>query len=240
MRNTARRNTTRRDSILVVMLVLAAAGLITYLLTGRSGEARPDAAGAPPGQEQPANQQGGPSSEPGRDTANPLAIGKPDAPVKMIMYSDFRCPFCGKFSRDTEPVLVDRYVQTGVLRIEWRDYPIFGVQSIDAARAGRAAAEQGRFWEFTRAVYQESPPTGHPDLTRDKLRDFAAKAGVPDLARFEADLGSNRFDSAIQQDLTEGGTIGVYSTPTFLINGRPLLGAQPLETFTAAIDEAAR
>jgi protein-disulfide isomerase len=168
-----------------------------------------------------------------------MALGDPNAPVTMVMYSDFRCPFCAKFSRDTEPELIDRYVDTGTLRLEWRDFPIFGEQSLVAARAGRAAAAQGRFWEFTRAVYAAAPQTGHADLSEDVLVGFAEDAGVPDIPRFTAEMRGTVHAAAIQRDLDEAQRLGVPSTPAFLVNGMPLLGAQPLPVFTTRIDDAA-
>src|SRR5699024_2995863 len=111
---------------------------------------------------------------PRREPGDPLAMGEPDAPVTMLIYSDYRCPFCAKFSQDVQPDLVEEYVETGVLRLEWRDLPIFGEESLEGARAGRAAAEQGKFWEFNDAVYADAPGgTDHPDLTPEVLRGFA-------------------------------------------------------------------
>src|SRR5699024_1196470 len=77
-----------------------------------------------------------------RDEGDPLAMGAVDAPVVMVEFADYRCPFCAKFSRDVEPELIEQYVDTGKLRIEWRDMPIYGEDSARAARAARAAAEQ--------------------------------------------------------------------------------------------------
>lgn len=74
-----------------------------------------------------------------RDPRDATAIGDVDAPVVMISYSEFQCPFCGKFARDTEPALIKKYVDTGVLRIEWRDFPYLGAESTLAGQAGRAA-----------------------------------------------------------------------------------------------------
>ncbi|MFC4004035.1 DsbA family protein [Prauserella oleivorans] len=240
MSKTSGRDTWKRDAVLVVVLVLVAAGLITYLLAKPPGQDAAAPPGQPPSQEQAAAQGENPLANLARrEQGDPLAIGDVDAPVTMVMYSDYRCPFCAKFSRDTEPILVERYVREGVLRIEWRDLPIFGTQSMEAARAGRAAAEQGRFWEFNRAVFGDSPPTGHPDLTQEKLRGYAREVGMPDMEKFTAAMDDQRFDEAIRNDLTEGASIGVSSTPTFVINGEPILGAQPLETFVSAIDRAA-
>ena len=68
-----------------------------------------------------------------------MALGDVDAPVVMISYSEFQCPFCGKYARDTEPILVEKYVDSGVLRIEWRDFPYLGPESTTAAQAGRGS-----------------------------------------------------------------------------------------------------
>ncbi len=73
----------------------------------------------------------------------------------LIEYSDFQCPYCGRFARETKPVLLRDFVERGVLRIEWRNYPIFGEESERAARAAWAAGRQGRFWQFHDLVYAE-------------------------------------------------------------------------------------
>ncbi|QBJ97386.1 disulfide bond formation protein [Rhodococcus sp. ABRD24] len=172
-----------------------------------------------------------------RVDGDPLARGSVDAPVVLVEYSDYRCPFCAKFSRDTEPELVDKYVDAGVLRIEWRDLPIFGEESMVAARAGRAAAAQGKFWEFNSALYAASPDRGHPNLDAAALRGFAEKAGVPDLARFERDAADAAVDADIAGDVLEANMIGVSSTPSFVIDGYPILGAQPLAVFEQLIEK---
>lgn len=172
-----------------------------------------------------------------RKPGDPLAQGSVDAPVVMVMFSDFRCPFCAEFSRTTEPVLVHKYVDTGILRIEWRDFPIFGAQSTAAAIAGRAAAAQGRFFQFSKSVYAVAPQTGHPDLTPADLVGFAHKAGVPDIAAFKAAMNSPAAAKAVTVDLNQASSLGVPSTPAFIINGYPLVGAQPLAEFTSLIDK---
>lgn len=174
-----------------------------------------------------------------RTDGDPLARGSVDAPVVLVAYSDYRCPFCAKFSRDTEPQLVAQYVDAGVLRIEWRDLPIFGEESMAAARAGRAAAAQDKFWEFNAALYAASPDRGHPTLDAAALRGFAQQAGVPDLDRFARDAADRTVDAVIAADVLEANTIGVSSTPSFVVNGYPILGAQPLPVFEQMIEKAA-
>lgn len=173
-----------------------------------------------------------------READDPLALGPLDAPVVMVMFSDFRCPFCARFSRETEPELVERYVDEGLLRIEWRDFPVFGEQSRLAARAGRAAADQGRFWQFTRAVYEAAPDRGHPDLTPRVLHDFAVQAGLEDLDAFDEALRSDRYATSIDADVSQARGLGISGTPSFAVNGRPIVGAQPTPAFVAVIEDA--
>ncbi|MGB2948938.1 MAG: thioredoxin domain-containing protein [Rhodococcus sp. (in: high G+C Gram-positive bacteria)] len=227
----------RRDLWLLGTAVLVAAVLVGVLLTGmRDG----DRSQAVSGGGSTAAPEIGPLGDMARRTVDdPMALGAADAPVVMIAFSDFRCPFCAKFSRETEPELIDRYVDDGTLRIEWRDLPIFGQQSFDAARAGRAAAAQGRFWEFTHAVYADAPATGHADLTIEVLETYAAQAGIEDIARFTADATGTEFDAAITADSTEAQSLGIPATPAFSVNGDPVLGAQPLSEFVDLIDTAA-
>jgi Protein-disulfide isomerase len=157
--------------------------------------------------------------------------------VVLIEYADFKCGYCGKFARDTEPVLIEKYVKKGVLRIEWRNFPIFGEESEGAARAAWAAGRQGRFWEFHRAAYAEDAK--EKGFGEERLTALAREAGVPDIARFTRDLDSAEAKRAVTRDQEEGYGLGATSTPSFLVNGRAIAGAQPLETFTAAIDAAA-
>lgn len=228
----------RRELILIVVLVLVAAGLGLYLLLRPGEQDQRNTAAAPSSSAKSAPKAGPLAGLERREPNDPMAMGDLNAPVVLVEFSDYRCPFCAKFGRETEPELVQRYVKTGKLRIEWRDFPIFGDQSKTAAIAGRAAAAQGKFWEFNKAVFDAAPQHGHPDLPKPKLLEFAKQAGVPDLAKFERDLGDPKYASEMEQDASAASGLGVPSTPAFVINGTPLLGAQPLEEFTKRIDAA--
>ncbi|WP_415947258.1 DsbA family protein [Streptomyces sp. KLOTTS4A1] len=172
-----------------------------------------------------------------REGGDPLAVGEADAPVVLIEYADFRCSFCGKFARDTEPKLIEKYVADGTLRIEWRNFPIFGAESERAARAAWAAGQQGRFWEFHALAYAEdAKEKGFGD---ERTTVLAKEAGVADLARFEKDRDGEAAEQALTKDREEGYGLGVSSTPSFLVNGRPIAGAQPLSAFEEAIEQAA-
>lgn len=171
-----------------------------------------------------------------REAGDKLAVGRADAPVVLIEYSDFKCGYCGKFARDTEPELVKRYVEDGTLRIEWRNFPIFGAESEAAAKAAWAAGQQDRFTAFHAAAYAEGAKA--KGFGEDRLVELAREAGVPDLDRFKADLAGEQAAAALRRDQEEGYRIGVQSTPSFLVNGQPIAGAQPLDAFTAAIAKA--
>ncbi|MBQ1160507.1 thioredoxin domain-containing protein [Streptomyces sp. A73] len=173
-----------------------------------------------------------------RTADDPFARGDKDAPVVMIEYADFGCSFCGKFARDTEPKLVRKYVEKGLLRIEWRNFPVFGKGSERAALAGYAAGQQGRFWQFYDAVYADKDHE-KGSFTTDRLHELAEQAGVKDLDRFDRDRASEAARKLLDKDRTEAYGLGAAATPAFLVNGQPIAGAQPDKVFTDAIERAA-
>lgn len=230
-------NATRSRMTPLVISLIAIIGvlvivIVTFLVTSGGSSSRPPAPVAEA------------ESESGtrlpdlarRDADDPTALGDVDAPVVIVEWADYRCPFCGVFARDTQPTIIKEYVEEGLVRIEWRDLPVFGDESIIAAYAGRAAGEQGLFWEFHDAVFADAPQRGHAELPRQRLIEIAQDIGVPDLVRFEADMDDPDLQALVQADLDEGYSLGVTSTPIFLIGQTPVAGAQPLDTFREAIE----
>lgn len=173
-----------------------------------------------------------------RDDGDPVALGEVDAPVVLVEYSDYQCPYCARFARDTEPVLIKEYVDKGILRIEWRDFPYLGQESHLAAQAGRAAAKQGRFWEYHEQLMANQQRANQGLVTPQFLAGLASAAGL-DTQAFASDFLAEDVAQDVERDLREGRGIGVNGTPSFIINGRPLVGAQPLDVFRAAIDASA-
>lgn len=174
-----------------------------------------------------------------RQPDDPLAKGEVDAPVVLVAYSEFQCPFCGKFANETLPMLIEQYVDTGALRIEWRDLPYLGEESFRAARAARAAAEQDAFWAYHDMLFGDQVPkpnSGH--LTDDYLLGVATDLGL-DVDQFEADYEAGAGEDAIRRDLDAGMRAGVNGTPAFFVNGTPVFGAQPLGVFVETIEAAA-
>ncbi len=138
-----------------------------------------------------------------------------------------------------EPDLVEKYVESGTLRIEWRDFPYQGQESVNAALAARAAQAQGKFWEYHDILYENQQPANSGGFSEDKLLAFAEKAGL-DVRKFERDLKSGRYEKTVQEDFVEGQQRGITGTPTFFINGQTLVGLQSKQTFEQAIEQAER
>lgn len=170
------------------------------------------------------------------DPNDPLAIGDINAPVVLSEWTDYRCPFCSVFATQTLPTLMKKYVDTGKLRIEFNDVYFFGDQSRDAAIAARAAAEQGYYLEYIQVLYAAAPDSGHPDLPREKLIDFAREANVPDLDSFVAALDSPELAAAVDQSHQQAMAWGISGVPFFVIGKQVINGAQPLEIFEQIID----
>src|SRR5699024_10766546 len=168
---------------------------------------------------------------------DPLALGDDDAPVTIIIYSDFKCPYCGHWTRETMPQIEEEYVDTGQVRFEWRDMPVLGEGSLDGALAGRAAANQGKFWEFTDKLYEEEwqENASAADYQAENLADIAEELGM-DRAQFLADIDDEDIATAVDEDLTEATSIGFTGTPGFLVEGLPIMGAQEMDAFHQAIE----
>jgi protein-disulfide isomerase len=134
-----------------------------------------------------------------------------------------------------KPKLNKRYVKDGTLRIEWRDFPYRGQESVDAAVAARAAQSQGRFWEYHDLLF-DSQFSGYSD---ENLIALAGRAGL-DKQRFERDYENARYEPLVRADFQKGLNAGVNGTPTFFINGKVLVGLQPVGVFEKVIEDARR
>ncbi|PBC85165.1 MULTISPECIES: thioredoxin domain-containing protein [unclassified Streptomyces] len=206
--------------------------------TGRGNTSEAAASGAP--EEDPAQQKmfddlAKRTSR--REDGDPLAVGRKDAPVVLVEYADYQCSFCGRFTRETQPGLIKKFVDAGTLRIEFRNFTVFGADSERAARASWAAGQQGKFWQLHDELYAKTRKG--KALAEDKLVELARSSGVDDIDKFRSDMKSEDAERALKKDQTEGYQLGVQSTPSFLVNGRPVAGAQPAEVFAQAIKDAA-
>jgi protein-disulfide isomerase len=155
--------------------------------------------------------------------------GGANAQVTIVEFSDFECPFCGH-AAETLQQIVKSYGDS--VRIVFRDYPLFSHRTAKrAAEAAHCADELGKFWEMHDRLFSKGGPLSDGDLYR-----FATQAGL-DRVKFDACLTSGKYKEAWKPSQDEGNRVGVYSTPSFFINGRLIVGAAGFEVFSKIIDE---
>ncbi|MCF8571206.1 thioredoxin domain-containing protein [Gordonia sp. HY002] len=171
-----------------------------------------------------------------RDPDDPMALGAVDAPVGLVMFTDFQCPYCAQWSTDTLPELLP-YTTSGKLRIEFRDMNVYGDASERAARAAYAAALQGRLLDYHRALFAGGTPRPKTELHDEALIALAERLDL-DVERFRTDYESRRVLSAVRNKASDGFTAGTYTTPAFVLGNEPILGAQPTKVFTDALHRA--
>ncbi|MBX5484406.1 MAG: thioredoxin domain-containing protein [Myxococcaceae bacterium] len=163
------------------------------------------------------------------DIGNAPVKGPKNAPVTIVEWSDFQCPFCGRVA-PTVKQIEEQY--KGKVRIAFKHQPLpFHQNAKIAAMAAMAANEQGKFWEMHDLLFKNQQ-----HLDRASLDKYAEQIGL-DMAKFRAAMDSNKFEAQINADSAEGMKVGANGTPTFYINGRQVVGAQPFEAFKAVIDE---
>ncbi|HMC95150.1 MAG TPA: thioredoxin domain-containing protein, partial [Polyangia bacterium] len=183
-----------------------------------------------------------PAPSPGAPAAPPEPEGKFDvrlgdapvkgpatAPVTLIAFSDFQCPFCSRAVPTVRQLESD---YQGKLRIAFKQFPLpFHDHAHLAAEAALAANEQGKFWQYHDKLFANQQA-----LERPALETYAQELGL-DMAKFRAALDSGKFKDKVDAEAKEGAAVGTTGTPTFFINGTRLVGAQPLDAFKAVIDK---
>jgi protein-disulfide isomerase len=170
-----------------------------------------------------------PRHTPTVDEADP-ALGHPQAAVTIVAYSDFQCPFCAR----VEPTLKEIHrAYRDRVRIVWKDFPLTTIhpQAFKAAEASHCAADQKRYWEYHDRLFANQARMTAADLT-----GYARALGL-DVPAFSTCLESSRYRARVQASLDAGAELGVEATPTLLINGRTVSGAQPIEVLAGIIDE---
>jgi protein-disulfide isomerase len=226
--------------ILMPLTFLLGIGL-GYLLWGRA----PTVTGAQ------ASGTGGPAAEAsavsqeevGAPTAVPLvtrydvpvdddpALGPADAPITIVEFSDFECPFCQKWNAEVFGKIKEQY--SDQVRIVYRDFPLESIHAnaFPAAEAANCANEQGAFWPYHDKLFSMEK-----GLSQQAYTQYASDLGL-NLDDFSACLESGKYKQEVQADFDFAANLGVRSTPTFFINGIALVGAQPFEVFQEVIEK---
>ena len=169
-------------------------------------------------------------------TSDDFVLGDANAPVTVIEYGDFQCPFCGKFFKDTESVLRENYIKTGKIKFIYRDFAFLGQESLWAANAARCAGEQGKFWEYHDYLYNNQRGENQGAFSKDNLKGFASVLGL-DNGKFSVCLDSEKYLEEIKKVTKDGASAGVQGTPAVFINGKINVGALPTATFTQIIED---
>jgi protein-disulfide isomerase len=176
----------------------------------------------------------------------PRVEGNPDAPVRILEFSDFQCPFCRRFTFETAPALREEFVETGVVTIEYRHLVVLGEESLRAAEAAECAGVQGAFWEFHDLLFLRQGAEFSGTFSSGNLKGFArelAAALAPfdrpfDLDLFDACLDGGGARVIIEAQTAEARSLGLSNTPSFLVGNVLVSGAQPVEVFRRAIAQA--
>ncbi|MFH1587183.1 MAG: DsbA family protein [Candidatus Diapherotrites archaeon] len=159
--------------------------------------------------------------------------GSEDAPVTIIEFSDFECPFCARFYSQTLSQIEKNYIDTGKVKLVYRDFPLsFHQEAQPAAEAAECADEQGKFWEMHDKIFENQQA-----ISDSSYKQWAAELGL-DTGQFNECLDSGKYASEVQKDVADGQAYGVSGTPAFFINGTKLIGAQPYSKFEEAIENA--
>ncbi len=155
------------------------------------------------------------------------SLGPERAPVTIVEFSDFNCPYCQQWHQTTFGPIMDAFPDQ--IRFVYRDFPILSQESAVAAQAAHCAADQGAYWEFHDALF-----SGRYSLGREAYIRYANEIGL-DAVALEACLDQGRYAGMVQDSASYAAGLGITGTPTFFINGIRIVGSQPLQNFVQII-----
>jgi protein-disulfide isomerase len=171
-------------------------------------------------------------------------LGKSDAPIVLVEYSDYQCPFCRKWFNDVKGNLQKDYIDTGKVLLVYKDFPLsFHPMAIPYANAARCANDQGKYWEMHDKIFLEQDKKGQgtiQDYTTTDIKKWGVEIGL-NSATFDSCVDDNKYSNEIQANFSEGGSVGITGTPGFFLGkadgtGQLIVGAQPYTVFQQAID----
>lgn len=168
-------------------------------------------------------------------------LGDPKAKVTIIEFGDYQCPFCRIFWKDTLPRLRKECLDTGKVRLVFRDFPqSVHPEAAAAAQAAECADDQQRYWPYHDKIFREQDRRGQEgEVVRFRAADlkrWGADVGL-DAAAFNECVDSGRHKDEVAKDYADAAGVGIQGTPVFFVNGRALFGAHPFATFQKVIEE---
>jgi protein-disulfide isomerase len=227
--------TFKRSHLYAVMIPLAfVLGLsVGFLFWGRN-QAEPQAAPAPAVVAQD-GQVAAPTQQPFRrydvPTGDNPSLGPADAAITIIEFSDYQCPYCRKWEQEAWPKIQAAY--PGKIRLVYRDFPLYSIhpESEAAAIAADCAGDQQKYWEFHDLLFSDQLPLG-----QDSYIKYATQVKL-NVDQFTECITAQKFKENVSSNYSYASNLGVNSTPTFFVNGIPMVGAQPFEAFQSLIDK---
>lgn len=168
------------------------------------------------------------------DNSSPT-LGSKDATITMIEFGDYQCFYCNKFYHDTEPDILKNYINTGKVRMIFKDYTIIGQDSVNAAHAAHCAQEKGKFWEYHDALYNNWSGENTGWASSQNLLKFAKQIGL-DENEFTQCMTQSKYISVVQGSVSNAKDLGLTGTPDFFIIApdnsiTKIVGAQPYDVF---------
>ena len=158
-------------------------------------------------------------------------LGDPNAPVTVVEFSDFECPYCKKAYEDSVKQLKTEYVSTGKVKFVYRDYPLgFHPKAQKAAEASECAHEQNKFWEMHDKLFENQA-----SLSEVNYKKWATELGM-DSNKFNDCLDTGKYANEVAADTAAGNALGVSGTPTFFVNGQKIVGAVPYAQLKQVVD----
>ncbi|MCL4294354.1 MAG: thioredoxin domain-containing protein [Anaerolineae bacterium] len=162
--------------------------------------------------------------------------GASEAPIVIVEYSDFQCPYCGRHFSEVENRLKEAYVKSGQVRLVYKHLTILGDESVWAALASECAADQNKFWEYHDLIFSRQNGENQGAFNPENLKSWAAELGL-DPASFNECLDSKKHLDVVQANTLEAKQLGIRGTPGFFVNDLPIAGAESFEVFQQVIDE---
>ncbi|TSC90601.1 MAG: DSBA oxidoreductase [Parcubacteria group bacterium Gr01-1014_2] len=192
----------------------------------------------------PADQQGAIGQLAGKvevSADDDLFLGPENAKVTIIEFSDYQCPFCRSFWRDTLGQIKEKYIDAGKsVRFVYRDFPLSSIHPTAQkyAEAAECAQDQKKYWEMHDKIFEEQDKLGQGTISAYDLEDikkWATELGL-DSFNFNQCLDSGKYAAEVKKDFDDGSKAGINGTPSFFVNGKILVGAQPIQAFIQVID----
>lgn len=225
-----------KDLILPAAIVIAGIMIAGSVIYSTGVENTPGAAGGPSGN---LGANLGADGVAEIEIGDDVILGDPNAKVTLVEYGDFQCPFCARFFSETEARIRKDYIESGKVRMVYKDFAFLGPESQAAAQAAECAKDQKKYWEYHDALFRTEIADGQENngnLSTEKLKSLASELGL-NRSQFDSCFDAGKYKDEVAKDYSDAQAIGVQATPTSFINGRRVQGALPYDAFKSILDE---